>query len=68
MFQGEERGRPVWHYILLADDRDTIDKFQELTQGENKIDVADYGQVLKSGIGEEPPQDVKEWIQNYEAP
>ena len=68
MVQGEERGRPVWHYTLLADDQDTTDKFQELTQGENMIDVADYGQVLKSGIGEEPPQDVKEWIQNYEAP
>ena len=69
---GEDHGRRAWHYVLLVDDQDTIDKFKELTQGENTgkntINVRNYGQVLKSGWGEEPPQDVKEWIENYEAP
>ena len=64
-------GRPVWHYVLLTDDQDIIDKFKELTQGENArkhtIKFSDYGQVLKSGLGDEPPNDVKEWIENYEA-
>ena len=62
----------AWHYVLLVDDQDTIDKFKELTQGENAgkntIKLSDYGQVLKSGWGEEPPNDVIEWIENYEAP
>ena len=70
--KGKDRGRPAWHYVLLVDDQDTIDKFKELTHGENAgnntINVSDYGQVLKSGWGEEPPNDVQEWIENYEAP
>ena len=70
--RGEDHGRPAWHYVLLVDDQDTIDKFKALTQGENAgkntLNVSDYGQVLKSGWGEEPPNDVKEWIENYEAP
>ena len=69
---GEDYGRRAWHYVLLVDNQDTIDKFKELTHGENAgkntINVNDYGLVLKSGWGEEPPQDIKEWIENYEAP
>ena len=70
--RGEDQGRPAWHYVLVVDDQDTIDRFKELTMGENAgkgtINMNDYGQVLKSGWGEEPPNDVKEWIENYEAP
>jgi hypothetical protein len=68
--RGQDRGRRTWHYVLVVDDQDTIDKFIELTHGENAgkhtIKMDDYGQVLKSGWGEEPPNDVKEWIENYE--
>ena len=32
---GKDHGRPAWHYVLLVDDQETIDKFKELTQGEN---------------------------------
>ena len=72
--RGKDYGRSAWCYVLLIDDQDTIDKFKELTQGENAgkntiyMYVAEYGQMLKSGWGEEPPNDVKEWIENYEAP
>ena len=72
MVRGEDQGHRAWHYVLLVDDQDTIDRFKEQTQGENAgkstINVRDYGQVLKSGWGDEPPNDVKEWIENYEAP
>ena len=65
--RGIDKGRPAWHYVLLVDDEETIAKFKELTQGsnagKNTIDVTNYGQVLKSGWGHEPPNDVKEWMQ-----
>jgi hypothetical protein len=72
MIRGNDGGRQTWRYVLVVDDQDTIDKFKELTQGENAgkhtTNMNDFGQVLKSGWGEEPPNDVKEWIKNYEAP
>ena len=63
---GTCRGRKAWHYVLLVDDPETARIFKERTQGElggtQDIDVTDYGEVLKSGFGEEPPQEVKDWI------
>ena len=59
LVRGKTGGRPAWHYVQVADDQDTIDDFKEKTAS-GHVDVADYGQVLKSGWGEEPPNDVKE--------
>ena len=65
--RGVDKGRQAWHYVLLVDDDETIRKFKEQTQGPNAgkhtIDVSSYGQVLKSGWGEQPPNDVKDWME-----
>ena len=64
---GNDMGRPAWHYLLLVDDDDIIDQFRDQTQGTNAgkhtINWNNYGQILKSGWGEEPPNDVKEWME-----
>ena len=61
------RGCPEWYYVLLVDDDETISEFKELTKGLNarmhNVDLSSYGQVLKSGQGHDPPNDVKEWMQ-----
>ena len=65
LVRGEDRGRPAWRYLLLVDDPETIRTFKEKTQGENAgiqtTALSDYGVVLKSGWGQEPPQEVKNW-------
>ncbi len=59
--RGKDKGRPAWHYVLLVDDDKTIDRLKEqIDQG--NIDVNDFGQDLKSGWGKDPPDDVKQWI------
>ena len=72
MIRGQDKGRQAWHYVLLVDDEETIRKFRDLTMGtnagQNTLDVSDYGEVLKSGFGQDPPNDVKEWMEtNYGA-
>lgn len=72
LVRGNDKGRPAWHYLLLVDDDDIIDQFKEQTQGtdagKHTINCNNYGQVLKSGWGESPPNDVKEWMEkNYGA-
>ena len=72
LIRGFNQQRAAWHYVLLVDDKETIHKFIELTQGanagKNTTDMNDFGQVLKSGWGHDPPNDVKEWMQkNYDA-
>lgn len=68
LVRGKDRGQEAWHYVLLVDDEETIRVFVEKTQGPNKgkesIDVANYGQVLKSGWGSDPPTDIRDWVEN----
>ena len=67
-----DRGRPAWRYILLDNDADKIRDFIHKTQGENAgkytTNMTNYGTVLKSGLGKDPPQDVKDWIEKYGCP
>ena len=65
LVRGKDKGRPAWHYVLLVDDEETIKKFHEKIK-EGTLDVADYGQVLKSGWGEDPPNEVRDTMdRNY---
>ena len=70
LVRGSDHGRPAWHYVLLVDDEETIKIFKEKTQGEaagtETINVSNFGQVIKSGWGKEPPNQVRDWIdKNY---
>ncbi len=64
--KGTNRGRKAWYCVLLVDDHETIRIFKEKTQGElggtEDVNLGDYGEVLRSGSGEEPPQEVKDWF------
>ncbi len=62
LVRGKDHGRKAWHYILVVDDEETIDSFLDMVKSGN-IDVADYGQILKSGWGQDPPDEVKKWIE-----
>ncbi len=61
--KGSKAGRKVWHYVLLVDDPEITRIF---TQGElggtQDKKLTDYGVILREGFGEEPPQEVKDWI------
>ena len=69
LFHTSDGGRPAWHYILLDDDAKKIKDFIHKTQGENAgkyaISLTNYGTVLKSGWGKDPPQDVKDWMYGH---
>ena len=72
LVRGNDKGRQAWHYLLIVDDDDIIDQFKDHTQGPNAgkhtINCNNYGQVVKSGWGEVPPNDVKDWMEkNYGA-
>ena len=64
--RGTDRGRRAWHVVLLVDDPETIRIFKEKTQGENAgtqtTNINDYGKSIKSGWGQEPPQEVEDWL------
>ena len=69
ILRGKDQGQLAWCYVLLDDDVEKIRDFKHKTQGENTgkytINVTEYGLVLKSGFGKDPPQDAQDWIDNY---
>ncbi len=59
LVRGKDRGRPAWHYVLLVDDEETKQAFEEKVKSGN-VDVALYGQVLRSGWGKDPPNELRD--------
>jgi hypothetical protein len=58
-------GQPAWCYLLLADDDVDSIFLTDLTQSsDTDMQCVNHGKVLKSGWGEDPPNDVVEWIEN----
>ena len=61
LVRGKDKGRPAWHYVLVVDDEDTIDNFLKTVKS-GKVNVANYGEILFSGFGEDPPNEVTEKV------
>ena len=64
--RGEDRGRPGWHYVLLSSgDEEYRAKYKAQVATGNDINLDDWGYVLASGWGEDPPQSIKDKINNW---
>ncbi|CAK8162348.1 hypothetical protein CAXC1_120030 [Candidatus Xenohaliotis californiensis] len=59
LVRGKDGEKSAWHYVLV--DRPKLQIFLRKTQG-GSLDVADYGKVLYSGWGQDPPQDIVDKI------
>lgn len=57
LVKGEDKDRPAWYYVLLVDDEDTIVRFKDALN-DDIINLENYGRILHSGFGKEPPNDV----------
>ena len=53
--RGKDKGKPAWHYVLV--DKAKVEEFKiQIKTG--TIDVANYGKVLYSGWGNDPPENI----------
>ena len=65
LVRGKDRGRPAWHYVLLSSgDEDHVQGFKEQVKT-GTIDVADYGYIIVSGWGEDPPHNIADKVDNW---
>jgi hypothetical protein len=53
---GKDRGKPAWHYVLVEPGKVNIFK-DKVASG--TVDSAKFGEILLSGWGKDPPEDVK---------
>ena len=59
--RGKASGCAYWHSVKVEDNEDTRKAFYDAV-ATGDIDVAHYGEIVKSGWGKDPPDDVKEEI------
>ena len=62
LVRGTDKGKPAWHYVLVEEDK--LNMFKDKVES-GTIDVAEYGVVLKSGWGKDPPEEVKSAISSF---
>jgi len=58
--RGNEDGIATWYYVKIDNNKFSLYE-QRMKRGE-EIDVYDYGQVLYSGWGENPPEEITQKI------
>ncbi len=58
---GTYNSKYTWHYVDI--DKLKLPIFLNDIKNKNKIDVAQYGKILFSGWGKEPPEDIKKKIE-----
>lgn len=61
LVRGQDRGRPAWYYVLLEDDEEIIQMFHDKVKSGN-LDISEFGEILRSGWGDDPPNEIKDWI------
>ena len=59
LVRGKDRGKLAWHYVLVK--KALLPLFLRRAKG-GSLDVADFGRVLKSGWGKDPPEDIRKSI------
>lgn len=65
LVRGLDEGRRAWYYVLVRDDDDVVAAFKEGLKAET-INLEDYGKILESGYGKDPPNEVKDQMEkNY---
>ena len=61
--RGQDRGHRAWHVILVVDDEKSVVEFFDRLGGE-QVNAKEYGRILKSGWGEDVPNEVMESLLN----
>ena len=61
LVRGKDKGRPAWHYVLV--DKHKREMFLARSKS-GSMDVALYGEILYSGWGENPSEDIVQKIKD----
>ena len=63
--QLSDQGRPTWHYLLLSDKSEEYKKrFVERVKS-GSINLTEWGYVIASGEGRDPPQEIQDKVWNW---
>jgi len=59
LVRGKDGGKPAWHYVLIDKLKQPL--FQKMLK-KGALELKDYGTVLHSGWGDDPPPELAEAV------
>ena len=59
LVRGKDKGRAAWHYVLVK--KHLLGLFLKRVKG-GRVNVADFGDILRSGWGRDPPEGIIDQI------
>ena len=60
-----DKGRQCWHTVLVVDSKHSKQEAFKADVKSGNFDLADYGHIISSGWGEDPPEETKKLLQTY---
>ena len=57
LITGEEKNKAAWYFVKIERFKQPIFE-KEITEGKSGINLKQYGEIIVSGWGEKPPQDI----------
>ena len=61
LIRGKDNGRAAWHYVLVSPEK--IKELRHQKSGTN-IDVTDFGNIIRSGWGENPSDEIVKEVED----
>ena len=66
LVQRRERDRDMWYYLLLHQAGDAYcEEFWSQEERNPSLQLSDWGYILESGEGQDPPQEVKSKVVHW---
>ena len=66
LIKRRERGRDMWYCLLLHREGEAYnEEFQSQYRRNPSLRLSDWGYILESGEGQDPPQAVKDKVVNW---
>lgn len=56
LIKGRNSGRMAWYYILV--DKTKLTSFKQNMLKKNDINLSEYGKIIYSGWGKNPPEEI----------
>ena len=65
LLRGEDQGKMAWYYLRFQNKIKYMVLKERLKSEKGRVDLTAYGEILQSGWGETPPEEMCEYFKNY---
>lgn len=62
LVNANDEGNPCWYYLKIWDEK--LIQFKKSLEQKEKVNLTDFGRIIHSGYGKEPPEYISKTLKN----